>query len=105
MVKHHQAVVEADVAVGQFQVVDGAAREFRLGEIFQIVAPVTEAAAERKRQVNFVQQFKPRHQRVQNATGCRIGSGVQGSGSGVWRFHSANRRNGKMRNGFAVTNE
>ncbi len=66
MVENHQTVVKTDVAIGQFQIVDGAARQFRLGEIFQIVTPVTEAAAQRKRQVNLVQQFKPRHQRVQN---------------------------------------
>ena len=62
MVEHNQAVVKADVAIGQFEVVDGAAREFRLGEIFQIVAPVTKTAAERKRQVNFIQQFIARHE-------------------------------------------
>ena len=62
MIENHKAVVKADVAIGQFQIVDGAAREFRLGEIFQVVAPETKATAERKRQVNFVQQFKARHQ-------------------------------------------
>ena len=66
MVEHDEAVVKTGVAIGQFEVVDGAAREFRLGEIFQIVTPVTEAAAERKRQVNFIQQFAARQQRVQN---------------------------------------
>src|ERR1039458_7097049 len=65
MVKDDQAVVETNVAVGQFQIVDGAARKFRLGEILQVVAPVTERAAERKRQVNFVEQFKARHQSVE----------------------------------------
>ncbi len=58
MIEHDQAVVKADVAVGQFEIVDGTARELRLGEIFQVVAPVTEAAAEGKRQIYFVQQFE-----------------------------------------------
>ncbi len=65
MVEHNEAVVKSDVAIGQFQIVDGAAREFRLGEILQVVAPETKAAAQRKRQVNFVQQFKARHQAVE----------------------------------------
>ena len=43
MIEHNQAVVESNVAVGQFQVVHRAAREFRLGEIFQVVAPITKA--------------------------------------------------------------
>ena len=66
MVKHHQAVVKTHVAIGQFQVVDGAAREFRFDEIFQLVSPAAETAAERERQVNFVQQLAARQQRVQN---------------------------------------
>ena len=69
MVEHDEAVVKAGVAIGQFEVVDGAAREFRLGEIFQVVAPAAETAAERKRQVNFIQQFAARQQRVQNLPG------------------------------------
>ena len=48
MIEDDQAVVKADVAIGQFQIVDRAAREFRLDEILQIVAPIAEAAAERK---------------------------------------------------------
>ena len=66
MVEHGETVVKAGVAIGQFEVVDGAAREFRLGETFQIVTPVAEAAAQWKRQVNLVQQFAARQQRVQN---------------------------------------
>ena len=65
MVEDDEAVVKADVAVGQFQIVDGAAGEFWLSEIFQVVAPVTKCAAERKRQINFVEQFKARHERVE----------------------------------------
>ena len=58
MIENGEAVVKADVAIGQFQIVDGAAQQFRLGEVFQVVAPETKAAAQRKWQINFVQQFK-----------------------------------------------
>ena len=70
MIKDDEAVVETDVAVGQFQIADGSAREFRLGEVFQVVAPETEAAAERKRQVNFVENFKSRHERIEQMPGA-----------------------------------
>ena len=66
MVEHDETVVKAGVAIGQFEVIDGAAREFRLDEIFQIVTPAAEAAAEWERQVNLIQQFAARQQRVQN---------------------------------------
>ena len=66
MIEHDQAVVKTNVAIGQFEVVDGAAREFRLGEIFQVVAPIAKTAAERKWQVDFIQQLAARQQRVQN---------------------------------------
>src|SRR2546422_10584996 len=49
MVEHDQAVVEANMTFGQFEVVHGAARQLRLNEVFQIIAPVTETAAERER--------------------------------------------------------
>ena len=65
MIKDHQAVVKTNMAIGQFQIVHRPARQFRLGEIFQVVAPVTERAAERKRRINFVQQFIARHERVE----------------------------------------
>ena len=93
MIEHDQAVVKTDVAVGQFEIVDGAAREFRLGEIFQVVTPITETAAERKRQINFVQQFEARHQAVEQmprVAELDLGFGVRGPG--VWRFRSASRR-------------
>ena len=66
MVENDKAVVKAGVAIGQFQIVHGAAREFRLGEIFQVVAPIAKTAAERKWQVDFIQQLAARQQRVQN---------------------------------------
>ncbi len=66
MVEDDEAVVKTGVAVGQFQIIHRAAREFWLGKIFQVVAPVTKRAAERKRQVNFVEQFKTRHERVED---------------------------------------
>ena len=66
MIEHHQAVVKTRVAIGQFQIIDGPARQLRLHEILQIIAPIAEAAAQRKRQVNFIQQFVARHQSVQH---------------------------------------
>ena len=58
MVENDEAVIKAGMAIGQFQIVDGPAREFRFGEMFQVVAPVAEAATERKRQVNFISNSK-----------------------------------------------
>jgi hypothetical protein len=40
MVEDDQAVVKAGVAIGQFEVVDGAARQFWFDKIFQVVAPM-----------------------------------------------------------------
>ena len=82
MVEDDEAVVETDVAVGQFQIVDGAAREFGFGEIFQVVTPAAKRAAERKRQVNFIEQFKARHQRVEQMP--RVAE--LDLGFGVWRL-------------------
>ena len=65
MVEHNKTVVKAGMAVGQFKIVDGVAREFRLGEIFKIITPITETAAERKRQVDFIKQFATRHERIE----------------------------------------
>src|ERR1035437_748979 len=66
MVEHDKTVVKAGVAIGQFEVVDGTAREFRLDEILQIITPVAEATAERERQINLVEQFVARHEGVEH---------------------------------------
>src|SRR5258708_36409324 len=65
MIENDEAVVKTDAAVGQFQIIDGAARQFRLGKIFQIIAPKSETAAEREWQINFIKQFVTRHQAVE----------------------------------------
>ena len=57
VVEHDEAVVKADAALRQLKVVAGGQRQVRLGELFQLVAEVAEAAAERKRQVDLLQQF------------------------------------------------
>ena len=69
MVEYHHAVIKADVAIGQFEVIDGTARKFRLNKIFQFIAPATETAAERKGQVYLIQQFATRQQCVQDLPG------------------------------------
>src|SRR5437762_7913332 len=66
MVKHNEAVVKANVAIGKFEVVHRPARKFRFDKIFQIVTPVAETAAERKRQIDFVEHFIARHQAIQH---------------------------------------
>jgi hypothetical protein len=66
MVEHHEAVIETNVAIGQLEIVDGMARQPRLDEVFQIIAPVTKATSKRKRKVNFIQQFAPRQKRVED---------------------------------------
>src|SRR5437867_816738 len=65
MIEHDQAVVKTDVAIGRFEIVDSATREFWLGEVFQIVTPVAKAATKRKRQINFLKQLETRHEAVE----------------------------------------
>jgi len=69
MVENEETVVKTNGAIRQFQIIDGPARKFGFGEIFQVVAPETEAAAQRKRQVNFIQNFKSRHKRIEDMPG------------------------------------
>ncbi len=51
MIEDHQTVVNTDVAIGQLEVVDGAARQFWFGKILQFVAPIAKPAAEGKRAI------------------------------------------------------
>src|SRR5439155_33569 len=47
MIEDDEAAVKTDVAIRKFEIVDRQARELRLNEIFQIVAPVAKAAPQR----------------------------------------------------------
>ena len=106
MIEDDEAVVKSDVAVGQFQIVDGAAREFRFGEIFQVVAPVTKAPPSGNGRVNFVQQFIARHQRVEDVPRvAELEFGVSDPGSRVWVISQREPKERKVRNGLAVTKE
>src|SRR5262249_11232933 len=69
MIENDETVIKADMAVGQIKVVNSAAREFGLNKIFQIVSPITEAAAQRKRKVEFLEQFVARHKTVEQMPG------------------------------------
>src|SRR5439155_10093609 len=69
MVEDDEAAVKADVALRQFEIVDRQARELRLNEILQIVAPVAKAAAQRERQIHLVEQFVAGHQAVEYLPG------------------------------------
>src|SRR6266849_9416609 len=69
MIEDHQAVVETDVALGQFKIIDRPADQPRLDKVLQIVSPVAEAAAERKWPVQFLEQFVTRHQTVKQMPG------------------------------------
>jgi len=57
MIEHGEAVVKTHVAIRQFQVVNSAAGEFRFDKILQVITPESETAAQRKRQVQFLEQF------------------------------------------------
>ena len=79
MIKDHEAVVKADMAVRQVQIIDGAARKLGLGEVFQIITPVAEHAAQRKGKINLIEQLKARRERIQNVPGVSelgLGSGI-----------------------------
>src|SRR5262245_61427654 len=67
MVEHDEAVVKADAAVRQFEIVHRPPRNLRLDKILQIVTPVAETPAERKRQIDFVEHFITRHQSFEQA--------------------------------------
>jgi len=69
MIERDEAVVESDVAIGKLEIIDSAAGEARLDEIFEFISPITETAAKRKRQVQFVEQFVARHEGVQDLPG------------------------------------
>src|SRR5207253_7691714 len=69
MIEDDEAAVKADVAIRQFEIVDRQARELRLNEILQIVAPVAKAAAQRERQIHLVEQFVAGHQAVEYLPG------------------------------------
>ena len=61
MVEDDETVVKANVAIGKFEVVDGAAGKAWFDEIFEFVTPITEATAEREGEVHFVEQFVAGH--------------------------------------------
>ena len=72
MVENHETIVEADVAVRNFEVIRGPAGELWLDEILQIIAPITEATAERKWQIQFIEQLVSRHQALEEPPGISI---------------------------------
>src|SRR5256885_11010541 len=45
MIEDHEAVVKADLAIRQFEVVGGASRQLRLDEVLQVVSPKAATAA------------------------------------------------------------
>ena len=57
VVEHDKAVIKADVEDGEFEVVDGVLFQAGFDELFQVVAPIAEAAAEREREIGLVEQF------------------------------------------------
>ena len=69
MIENNQAVIKADLTVRQFQIIRGVAFEARFNKVLQIVSPVTKTAAERKRQIQFLEQLVARHQAVQQMPG------------------------------------
>ena len=66
MIKNDQAVIEANLAVGYFQVIYGVAGYPLFNEAFQIVSPESEASTDWKREVKFIENLVARHQAVEN---------------------------------------
>ena len=66
MVEDDDAAIEANAAIRQFEIVDGVSGELRLDKIFEVVAPVAEAAAKRERHVQIIQQFVALHEHVEH---------------------------------------
>jgi len=69
MVEDNQAVVESDLAIGQFEIIGRTPRKFWFDEILQIITPVTKAAAQREWQIHFFEQLIARHQHVEDVPG------------------------------------
>src|SRR5438105_4843936 len=61
MVEYYKAVVEADVTIGQFQIVYSAAWKLGFDEVLQVVTPIAEAAPQWKGKVCLLQQLVARH--------------------------------------------
>src|ERR1051325_10506566 len=60
MVEHNEAVVKPGAAIGQFEVAHRSPGKFRFNKILQIVTPISETTAQRKRQGDFVEDFVAR---------------------------------------------
>src|ERR1043166_4777278 len=69
MIEHDDAAVEPYAAVGKLEIVDGVPGQLRLDEVFQIVTPIAEAAAEREGEVHFIENFIARHERIEHVPG------------------------------------
>src|SRR5437867_1676159 len=66
MIEDDEAVVKANVTIRQFEIVDGFARKPWFDEIFKVVAPEAKTSSQWKGQVDLLQQFVARHQRIQH---------------------------------------
>src|SRR6185369_2493492 len=69
MIEYDQAVVKADLAIGQLEVIHRAARKFWFNEIFQVIPPIPEAAAQGEWKVDLLQHLVSRHEPVQAIPG------------------------------------
>ena len=69
VIENDEAGIKGNVTIGQLEVVWGMARQFGFHEILEVVAPVTEAAAEWERKVHLIKQFVPGHEAVEQTPG------------------------------------
>ncbi len=69
MVERDQAVVKPRMAIRQLQIIHSPTRQPRLDKILQLIAPIPKTTPQRKRQIDFVQQFIARHQAVEHLPG------------------------------------
>ena len=60
MIEDGKTVIKANATVGQLEIVDRVRAQAGLGKVFQIVAPIAEAAAEWEGQVDLVDKFVSR---------------------------------------------
>ena len=72
MIENEDRAVEADPGIGQLEIVDGAASEFRFDEIFEVVAPKSETTAERKGMIHFVEEFVAGHEFIEQMPGIAV---------------------------------
>src|ERR1051326_7570767 len=72
MIESDQAIVKPDVTIGQFEVINRVMLRKSFDKILQFITPIAKTAAQRKGEVQLIQEFITCQQAVQQATRIAI---------------------------------